>query len=50
LEVGYSYYLPTESTVLIKKAKAGSEKEWQQWAYVMATFKPQLFKAKFNKL
>ncbi|HQV00154.1 MAG: alginate export family protein [Bacteroidia bacterium] len=48
LEVGYSYYLPTESTAIIKKAKVGAEKEWQQWAYVMLIVKPQLFKHKFN--
>lgn len=48
LEVGYSYYLPTASTTLIKKAKLGADKEWQQWAYVMLTLKPNLFKHKFN--
>ncbi|MBK8847097.1 MAG: alginate export family protein [Bacteroidetes bacterium] len=49
LEIGYSYYLPTASTVLIKKAKVDSEKTFQQWAYVMLTVKPQILKMKFNK-
>ena len=49
IEVGYSVYLPTASTVAIKKAAIGSNDHFQQWAYVMFTYKPQLFKTKFSK-
>lgn len=49
IEIGYSVYMATASTATIKKASVGSNEHFQQWAYVMFTYKPQLFKTKFSK-
>lgn len=42
LQVGYSWAQLTESMGYIKKT--GNPGLWQDWAYVMVTFKPELFK------
>lgn len=48
IEIGYSIYNPTASTVVIKKAALSSEHNFQTWAYIQFTYRPQLFKTKFN--
>lgn len=42
LRFGYSYMLPTESMRIIKKGETIDR--WQDWAYLMVTFKPNLLK------
>lgn len=42
IQMGYSWYLATKSTELIKKS--GNHELWQDWAYLMITFKPELFR------
>jgi len=41
LQLGYSYMLATQSMQDIKKI--GNYKNWQDWAYLMITFTPELF-------
>jgi hypothetical protein len=41
LQVGYSQMMATET---MEALKAGSKDETNNWAYLMLTFKPQLFK------
>jgi hypothetical protein len=42
LQAGYSYLLPTQSMEYIKGS--GNYKNWQDWAFLMITFTPELFK------
>ncbi|MFZ2900641.1 MAG: alginate export family protein [Saprospiraceae bacterium] len=42
VQLGYSYMLPTQSMEYIKKG--GNSTLWQDWAFLMITFKPELFK------
>jgi hypothetical protein len=42
LQLGYSYLLPTQSMQYIKRV--GNYKNWQDWAFLMITFKPELFR------
>lgn len=42
VQLGYSYMLPTQSMEYIKKG--GNSRLWQDWAFLMVTFKPELFK------
>jgi hypothetical protein len=44
LQVGYSYLLPTQSMQYIKRF--GNYKNWQDWAFIMVTFTPELYKWK----
>lgn len=42
LQLGYSYMLPTQSMQYIKRI--GNYKNWQDWAFLMITFTPELFR------
>ncbi|WP_378018693.1 alginate export family protein [Adhaeribacter terreus] len=42
LHLGYSYMLPTQSMQYIKRT--GNYRNWQDWAFLMITFTPELFK------
>jgi len=42
IQLGYSYLLATESMEIIKKG--GNSELWTDWAFLMLTFKPELFK------
>jgi hypothetical protein len=44
IQLGYSYALLTKSMEYIKKG--GNSKLWQDWAYLMIAFKPELFRWK----
>lgn len=48
VDIGFSYALVTESFGIIKQAAKGSYKYVPTWAFISATFKPQLFSALFK--
>ncbi len=45
LQVGYCYMLPTKSMEIIKKANFELS-PWQDWAFIMVTFKPNILNMK----
>jgi len=48
IDLGFSWANTTESFEIVKKAKAGANEYTPTWAYIMITFKPQLFSASFK--
>ena len=42
IQLGYSYLLASESMAAVKKG--GNSALWQDWAFLMLTFKPELFR------